>query len=223
MGRDPVMAGERGYARARGRLIETIRQRGIEDLEVLRLFDEVPRHLFVPEAIRPRAYEDAPLPIGHGQTISQPSLHALYLEVLQIQPDERVLEIGTGTGYQTALLAHLAEHVYSIERVRRLSIRARAILDALGIHNVALLVGDGSVGWSKYAPFDAILVAAAAPGIPDALVSQLVAHGGRMLVPVGDRKQQRLLLVRRMEDDLDTEEVTRCAFVPLVGRFGWTA
>ncbi|MFW6200960.1 MAG: protein-L-isoaspartate(D-aspartate) O-methyltransferase [Gemmatimonadota bacterium] len=211
---------DRSHERARRRLIETIRERGIDDLEVLRAFDLVPRHRFVPEAVRHRAYEDAPLPIGYGQTISQPSLQALYLQVLEVGAADRVLEIGTGSGYQTALLARLADHVYSVERLRALSVRARAALDALGVANVALLVGDGTIGWPKHSPYDAILVAAGAPSVPDALIDQL-AVDGRMLVPVGDRRDQQLLLVRRTAEGIEREEITRCTFVPLVGRFGW--
>jgi protein-L-isoaspartate(D-aspartate) O-methyltransferase len=138
---------DRRYERQRRQLIETIRERGIDDLEVLRVFDLVPRHLFVPEAVRHRAYEDAPVPIGFGQTASQPSLQALYLQLLRIHSDQRVLEIGTGSGYQTALLAHLASQVYSVERIRELSVRARAALDDLRLSNIALLVGDGTIGW----------------------------------------------------------------------------
>jgi protein-L-isoaspartate(D-aspartate) O-methyltransferase len=204
----------------RRQLIETIRERGIDDLEVLCAFDLVPRHLFIPDAVRHRAYEDAPLPIGYGQTASQPSLQALYLQTLRIQPSDGVLEVGTGTGFQTALLARLANRVYSIERIRELSVRARRILDELRVANVALLVGDGSVGWSRYAPFDAILVAAGAPSVPEALVDQL-AVGGRMLVPVGSRDQQKLMLVRRTPEGVAQEEVAECTFVPLLGRFGW--
>jgi protein-L-isoaspartate(D-aspartate) O-methyltransferase len=211
---------DRQYERARRQLIETISERGIEDLAVLRTFDLVARHLFLPEAVRHRAYEDAALPIGFGQTASQPSLQAVYLQILQPQPSERVLEIGTGSGYQTALLAQLAGHVYSIERIRELSNRARAVFDALRIPNIALLVGDGTVGWSRYAPYDAILVAAGAPSVPTALTEQL-APDGRMLIPVGDRRQQQLTLIRRTAAGFEQEAVAPCAFVPLVGRFGW--
>jgi protein-L-isoaspartate(D-aspartate) O-methyltransferase len=216
----PDALSDRRWERARRELIETIRERGIDDLEILRVFDLVPRHLFLPPAVHHRAYEDAPVPIGFGQTASQPSLQALYLHTLRIGARDRVLEIGTGSGYQTALLAHLASHVYSIERVRDLSVRARAVLDQLRFSNIALLAGDGSVGWSRYAPYDAILVAAAAPQVPQALLAQL-APGGRMLIPVGGREEQRLLLYRRTETGFEHEEVTRCAFVPLLGRFGW--
>lgn len=212
---------DRRWERLRRGLIEQIRERGIDDLEVLRVFDLVPRHLFVPESVHNRAYEDAPLPIGFSQTASQPSLQALYLQVLRLQPDDKVLEIGTGSGYQTALLAHLAGHVYSVERLRELSVRARAVLDSLRLSNVALLVGDGTIGWARFAPYDAILVAAAAPDVPPALIEQL-APGGRLLIPLGDRAEQNLTLIRKREDGtLEQEEITACTFVPLLGRFGW--
>jgi protein-L-isoaspartate(D-aspartate) O-methyltransferase len=213
---------DRRFERQRRQLIETIRERGIDDLEVLRTFDLIPRHLFLPEAVQHRAYEDAPLPIGYGQTSSQPSLQALYLQTLALGPGDRVLEIGTGTGFQTALLARLAGHVYSVERVRELSMRARTVLDQLRIGNVALLVGDGTVGWSRYSPYDAILVAAGAPSVPQALLEQL-APGGRMLIPLGTRDEQVLTLLRRAEDgEISQETLGRCTFVPLLGRFGWS-
>lgn len=211
------------FVAARRRLIEEIRNRGIEDLEILQLFDRVPRHLFLPEGIRHRAYEDAALPIGHGQTASQPSLQALTLSVLRPGPDDRVLEVGTGSGYQTALLALMAERVYSVERVRELSARARQALDAMRLSNVALLVGDGTIGWRKYAPYQVIIVSAAAPSVPPALVDQL-AEGGRMLIPVGDRESQELVLVRKGTGGAVSREslADRVTFVPLLGRFGWT-
>jgi protein-L-isoaspartate(D-aspartate) O-methyltransferase len=208
------------YVAARRALIERLQDRGIRDLNLLRVFDLVPRHEFLPEAVRHRAYEDAAVPIGFGQTASQPSLQALYMQLLEPEPHERVLEIGTGSGFQTAVLAHLAERVYSVERVRELSVRARASLDRLRFSNVALLVGDGTLGWSRFAPYDAILVSAGAPDIPQPLVSQL-SENGRMLVPVGTRESQRLVLVRRTPDGIEQEEVIDCTFVPLLGRFGW--
>ncbi len=208
------------YVAARRALIERLQDRGIRDLNLLRIFDLVPRHEFLPEAVRHRAYEDAAVPIGFGQTASQPSLQALYMQLLELEPHERVLEIGTGSGFQTAILAHLADRVYSVERVRELSVRARASLDRLRFSNVALLVGDGTIGWSRFAPYDAILVSAAAPDIPQPLISQLTA-GGRMLVPVGTRESQRLMLVRRTPGGIEQEEVIDCTFVPLLGRFGW--
>jgi protein-L-isoaspartate(D-aspartate) O-methyltransferase len=207
-----------GYRR---RLIEEIRSRGIEDLETLEVFDRVPRHLFLPEGVWPRAYEDAPIPIGYGQTASQPSLQAYCLSLLRPRAHEKVLEVGTGSGYLTALLALLADRVYSVERVRQLSQRARKSLDAAGIRNVALLVGDGTIGWRKYQPFDVIVVSAASPSVPAALVEQL-ADQGRMLIPVGSKDAQDLVLVRRTGFAV-TEEVVRgeCTFVPLLGRFAW--
>jgi protein-L-isoaspartate(D-aspartate) O-methyltransferase len=211
---------DRRYERARRQLIETIADRGIHDLAVLRAFDLVARHMFVPESVKHRAYEDSPLPIGFGQTASQPSLQALYMQVLDLQPSDKVLEVGTGSGFQTAVLASLVEHVYSIERVRELSVRARAVLDSLRLSNVALLVGDGTVGWSRYAPYDAILVAAAAPTIPDALVDQL-APNGRMLIPIGDRNEQTLTLVRKTDTGVEHSDLAAVTFVPLIGRFGW--
>jgi protein-L-isoaspartate(D-aspartate) O-methyltransferase len=207
-----------GYRR---KLIEDVRAHGIDDLEILEIFDRVPRHIFLPEGVLPRAYEDAPIPIGYHQTASQPSLQAYYLTLLRPGRDEKVLEIGTGSGYLTALLALLSDRVYSVERVRELSQRARRALDAMGLKNVALLVGDGTIGWRKYQPFDVIVVSAASPSIPPALVDQL-ADGGRMLIPVGSRASQELVLVRRDASGL-SEEVVKgdCTFVPLLGRFAW--
>jgi len=213
------MSGDRFVAQRRG-LIGRMQERGIRDLEILRAFDLVPRHQFVPHAVAHRAYEDAAIPIGFGQTASQPSLQAFYMQTLGIGPRDRVLEVGTGSGFQTAVLAHLADRVYSIERIPELASRAREALDALRLSNVAILVGDGTVGWSRYAPYDAILVAAGSPEIPGPLVDQL-ADGGRMLVPVGGRDNQRLLLVRRRGGEVMQEEVMECTFVPLLGRFGW--
>jgi protein-L-isoaspartate(D-aspartate) O-methyltransferase len=210
------------YVAQRRLLTERIRARGIGDLAVLQAFQDTPRHEFVPEAVRHRAYEDAPLPIGFGQTASQPSLQALYVQLLELRRSDRVLEVGTGSGYQTAVLARLVDRVYSIERVRELSTRARAALDRMGAFNVALLVGDGTVGWSRYAPYDAILVAAGSPEVPGPLAEQL-AEDGRMLVPVGTRESQQLLLVRRTPAGLTSEKIIDCTFVPLLGRFGWAA
>jgi protein-L-isoaspartate(D-aspartate) O-methyltransferase len=207
-----------GYRR---RLIEEVRLRGVEDLEILQLFDQVPRHLFLPEGIWNRAYEDAPIPIGYQQTASQPSLQALYLSILKPQSHERVLEIGTGSGFLTALLARMADRVYSVERIRELSTRARKALDSLGLLNVALLVGDGTIGWRKYAPYDVIVVSAASPSIPKAYLEQL-GDPGRMLIPVGTRDAQDLILVRKEGGEIIQEAVQAgCTFVPLLGRFAW--
>jgi protein-L-isoaspartate(D-aspartate) O-methyltransferase len=171
--------------------------------------------------VQPRAYEDAPIPIGFGQTASQPSLQAHYLSILRPGPNDKVLEIGTGCGYLTALLSLMADRVYSVERVRELSQRARKALDAFGVKNAALLVGDGTIGWRKYAPFDVIVVSAAGPSVPQTLVDQL-ADGGRMLIPVGGRDTQELTLVRRTGFAVTEETVGGAVkFVPLLGRFAW--
>jgi protein-L-isoaspartate(D-aspartate) O-methyltransferase len=210
------------YEGQRRALIGTMQERGIRDLNVLRAFDTIHRHEFVPETMRHQAYSDAPVPIGFGQTASQPSLQALYMQVLDLQPGHKVLEVGTGCGFQTAVLAQLVDRVYSVERIRELAVRAREQLDALRISNVAILVGDGTIGWSRYAPYDAILVAAGGPEVPRPLMEQL-AEGGRMLIPVGGRTMQRLMLVERSGDNWTQREVTECTFVPLLGRFGWAS
>lgn len=205
---------------ARRRLVEALQEGGIRDLAVLRAFDEVPRHIFVPTGMRHRAYEDSALPIGQGQTISQPSMHARYLELLRLTGNEKVLEIGTGSGYQTALLAQLASQVFSIERVAPLLERARDAIRQTGARNVSVLVGDGTLGWRDYGPYDAILVTAGAPDIPRPLAEQL-AEGGRLLIPLGGRDEQMLTLVTRRGEALETRDIGPVRFVPLVGTFGW--
>ncbi len=221
MAAEPV--DDRSFDGYRRKLIEQIRGRGIEDLAILQLFDRVPRHFFVPEGVWPRAYEDAAIPIGYGQTASQPSLQALYLSVLEVTPDDVVLEIGTGSGFLTGLLSLTADRVYSVERIRELSVRARAALDRLRINNVALMVGDGTIGWRKYAPFDVIVVSAASPSVPPAFIDQL-AEGGRLLIPVGTRERQELVLVRREDGEMHEEIMHgECTFVPLLGRFAWAS
>lgn len=210
----------RAHRRDRRRLVERLRSAGIEDLAVLHAFDAVPRHRFVPEALRRRAYEDAALPLGHGQTISRPGVHALHLSLAGLDGDERVLEIGTGSGFQTALLCRLCREVYSVERVPELAERARDRLAELGMENATLKIGDGSRGWPEEAPFEAILVGAAAPEVPDALRDQL-ASGGRMVVPVGEEEDQELRLVCREPDGWTETTVDRARFVPLLGEEGW--
>ncbi|MDE3152904.1 MAG: protein-L-isoaspartate(D-aspartate) O-methyltransferase [Gemmatimonadota bacterium] len=205
----------------RQRLVEQLREKGVTDLAVLRAFELTPRHEFVPTGIRHRAYEDAALPIGNGQTISQPSVHGRSLQLLRLTGRERVLEIGTGSGYQTVLLSHLVDQVFSIERVAPLLDAARRQIAALDAKNVSLLMGDGTVGWREYAPYDAIIVSAASPDVPAPLVAQL-ADGGRLLVPVGGRDAQALVLVTRRGDGYDREELDAVRFVPLLGRHGWT-
>ncbi len=209
-----------GYGGYRAQLVETLQRKGIRDLAVLRAIRMVPRHLFVPESVRHRAYDDAALPIGSSQTISQPWVQARYLELLSLTGRERVLEVGTGSGYQTALLAMLCDAVFSVERIPALAQRARDALAASGIRNVTVLVGDGTLGWRPFAPYDGILVAAASPEIPAPLVEQL-APGGRMVIPLGDRSNQTLTLVRREGTELRTTTVADVRFVPLLGEFGF--
>ena len=209
-----------GYGGYRGQLVETLQQKGIRDLAVLRAIRTVPRHLFVPESVRHRAYDDTALPIGNGQTISQPYVQARYLELIGLGGRERVLEIGAGSGYQTALLAMLAESVFGVERIPSLARSARAALEEAAIRNATVLVGDGTLGWRPYSPYDAILVAAASPEIPAPLVEQL-APDGRMVIPLGDRASQVLTLVRRQGEELKVSTLEDVRFVPLLGEFGF--
>jgi protein-L-isoaspartate(D-aspartate) O-methyltransferase len=204
----------------RRRLVEALQERGVRDLAVLHAFDQTPRHLFVPTAMRHRAYEDSALPIGNGQTISQPSTHARYLELLALTGKERVLEIGTGSGYQTVLLSHLASQVFSIERVGTLVTQARDAIRAAGASNVSLLAGDGTLGWRDYSPYDAILVTAGSPTVPTPLAEQL-SEGGRLLIPIGDREVQTLTLFTRRGDELERRDIGAARFVPLIGKYGW--
>jgi protein-L-isoaspartate(D-aspartate) O-methyltransferase len=204
----------------RQRLVETIRSRGIHDLAVLRAFEMTPRHLFVPTGLWHKAYEDAPLPIGSGQTISQPSIHAKYLELLHLTGREKVLEIGTGSGYQTVLLAHLVSQVFSVERIAALLEQAKRNIERAGVRNVSLLLGDGTVGWRAHAPYDAILVSAASPKVPDPLVEQL-AEGGRLVIPLGGMEEQELVMFTRRGTELIRESVLPVRFVPLLGTHGW--
>jgi protein-L-isoaspartate(D-aspartate) O-methyltransferase len=204
----------------RRRLVEALQERGVRDLAVLHAFDQTPRHLFVPTAMRHRAYEDSALPIGNGQTISQPSTHARYLELLALTGKERVLEIGTGSGYQTVLLSHLASQVFSIERVGTLVTQARDAIRAAGASNVSLLAGDGTLGWRDYSPYDAILVTAGSPTVPTPLAEQL-ADGGRLLIPIGDREEQILTLFTRRGEELERRDIGAARFVPLIGKYGW--
>jgi protein-L-isoaspartate(D-aspartate) O-methyltransferase len=210
------------YRGARRRLIETLQSLGIKDLTVLHAFDQTPRHLFVPTGQRHRAYEDSALPIGNGQTISQPSVHARYLELLHLTGHERVLEIGTGSGYQTVLLANLAAQVFSIERVAALMDRARETIRECGARNISLLLGDGSIGWREYAPYDAILVSAAAPDVPLPLLDQL-AEGGRLIIPLGGREDQMLTLITKSAGQVDRRDILPVRFVPLLGAHGWSS
>lgn len=218
------MAGAVGpeFRGARRRLIETLQANGITDLAVLRAFDLVPRHAFVPTGVAHRAYEDAALPIGNGQTISQPTVHARSLQELRLTGRERVLEIGTGSGYQTVLLSHLAAQVFSIERVPALLDRARELLAQLDVRNVSLLLGDGTLGWRDYAPYDGIVVGAASPDVPLPYAEQL-ADGGRLVIPIGARDEQTLCVFTKRNGALERRDVGPVRFVPLLGAHGWQA
>ena len=210
-----------GLAGQREKMVRTqIESRGIRDPRVLAAFRKAPRHLFIPEGMRSRAYEDCPLPIGQGQTISQPYTVARMTEALCLQGKELVLEIGTGSGYQAAILAELAEWVYSVERIRDLAASARKILDELGYHNVAITVGDGTLGWKEHAPYDAIIVTAGSPDIPKPLVAQL-KQGGRLVIPVGDVYSQELILGIKEGEELATKDLGAYRFVELIGAHGW--
>ena len=207
-------------ARLRRMVDEQLRGRDIGDERVLRAMEQVPRELFVPPDLRRRAYDDAALPIGAGQTISQPYMVARILEELGLDGDEHVLDVGTGSGYQAAVLAQLADEVHSIERIPELAEQAGRNLEAAGIHNVQIHIGDGSLGDPVHAPFDAIAVAAAAPDLPQALYDQLKV-GGRLVVPVGGRRGQRLQVIVRSPEGPAVIRSVPCRFVPLVGEEGF--
>jgi protein-L-isoaspartate(D-aspartate) O-methyltransferase len=199
---------------------EQIRRRGIRDGRVLSVMEEVPRHLFIPEEIRQRAYADEPLPIGEGQTISQPYIVAEMTAALRLSGTEKVLEIGTGSGYQTVILARLCRELVTVERLATLSADARARLSKMDTGNVTFVVGDGSLGSPGHAPFDRILSAAASPSVPAPWISQL-AEGGIIVLPVGGRYEQELVRVTRVGDRTETEVLGGCRFVPLVGMHGF--
>lgn len=210
------------YSIARRRMIaKHIIARGITDEAVIKAIELVPRHLFVEDALQAQAYSDYPLPIGEKQTISQPFIVATMTAALKLQPSDRVLEIGTGSGYQAAVLSKLAAHVYSVERIASLARRARRVLDSINFSNVHIQVSDGTCGWSEQAPFDAIIVTAGAPSVPPIYKEQL-AVGGRLVIPVGDGAAQVLKrIVRTAEQTFSEEDVLECRFVPLIGKFGW--
>lgn len=209
------------FQKARDRMVESqLVSRGIRDPRVLAAMRKVPRHFFVDEALQEQAYSDHPLPIGEKQTISQPYIVALMSEALQLKGHEKVLEIGTGSGYQAAVLAELADRVFSVERFPTLAFRANQILQKLGYRKVIIRVGDGTLGWPDDAPFDGIVVTAGAPDIPQALVDQLRV-GGRLVVPVGDRISQDLILVERAPEGINKSNLGGVRFVDLVGKWGW--
>lgn len=209
------------YRFARERMVKKqLSPRGITDQGVLKVMGEIPRHLFMEEALVGEAYSDHPLPIGHKQTISQPYIVALMTQALELTGKEKTLEIGTGSGYQTAILGELSEKVYTIERVRPLMEKARTLLAELGYTNILFKAFDGTLGWKEFEPFDTIIVTAGAPKVPQPLLDQL-AEGGRIIVPIGDRFSQELIEIVREEDRFKEENLGGCRFVDLVGAHGW--
>lgn len=209
------------FRRLRQEMVRTqIAERGVRDPRVLETMLRVPRHLFVPEDLRHRSYDDSPLPIGEGQTISQPYMVAWMTELLRVEEEDRVLEVGTGSGYQAAILCELAGEVFSIEKNPVLAREAEERLRNLGYTNVRVKVGDGTLGWAEEAPFDGIMVTAGAPSVPQPLLEQL-AEGGRLVIPVGSASMQMLTVVRKERGKFHTTEEGSCIFVPLVGKYGW--
>ena len=209
------------YQSLRQQMVETLIERGIRDRRVIEAFRKVPRHLFLDEALWPQAYSDYPLPIGEKQTISQPYIVALMTEALGLTGMDKVLEIGTGSGYQTAILAELADSVYTIERLPDLAKRARKVLDQMKYTNVVIRVGDGTSGWRDESPFAGIIVTAAAPEAPDPLLQQLEI-GGKLIIPIGDEQFQDLLVYfKEGEDRYREENLGGCRFVKLIGEHGW--
>jgi protein-L-isoaspartate(D-aspartate) O-methyltransferase len=210
------------YASQRQQMVETqLLRRGIRDERVLKAMRKVPRHLFLDEALWPQAYEDHPLPIGEKQTISQPYIVALMTEALELTGRERVLEIGTGSGYQTAILAELAERVYSIERIAVIAKRTRKILDDLTYSNVVMTISDGTCGWKEHGPYHGIIVTAASPYPPKPLLEQLAADG-RLVIPIGDEfTQEMMVYIREGEGSYSKENLGGCRFVKLIGEHGW--
>ena len=214
-------AGERDYQKERLAMVEEqLRRRGISDPRVLEAMAKVPRHLFVPEDYQNSAYEDRPLPIGEGQTISQPYMVAIMTQSLELKGREKVLEIGTGSGYQAAILAELARAVYTVERISSLTQSAQKVLRNLGYQNIFFRTGDGSKGWPEEALFDGIMVTAGAPDIPQTFKAQLT-EGGILVIPTGPRYTQTLFKLTREGEQFIEEDVTGCVFVPLVGDHGW--
>lgn len=199
---------------------EQLKARGVSDERLLAAFRKVPRHLFVPAEFQQEAYADRPLPIGGGQTISQPYMVALMTGCLRLQGHERVLEIGSGSGYQTAILAELALEVYSVERLPELLRAVEERLSGMGYANVHLVPGNGSLGWPQHAPYDGMIVTAAAPDVPTPLLEQL-GDGGRMVLPIGPQEAQTLVEVRKRHGIIHRREIASCIFVPLVGEHGW--
>jgi protein-L-isoaspartate(D-aspartate) O-methyltransferase len=211
------------YAGQRRKMVEEqLVERGVKDLRVQEAMSRVPRHLFAQESLQHRAYGDTPLPIGENQTLSQPYIVGAMTAALDLKGEERVLEIGTGSGYQTAVVAELARQVFTIERLNNLSRKAQNILEGLNYMNIVFKMFDGTYGWPDQAPFDAILITASAKEIPDSLIKQL-REGGRLVAPTGDTKNQKLVVLTKKAGSVSRRELGDCKFVPLIGKFGWSA
>lgn len=219
---DAATAAEnREYAQLRALMVERyVAARGVKDSRVLEAMRQIPRHLFVPQVVRAKSYGEGALPIGAGQTISQPWIVGRMIELLELTGKEKVLEVGTGTGYQACVLSKVAARVFSIERINELALRAVELVRELKLHNVSVKVFDGTYGWSDQAPFDRIIVAATAPELPEPLVQQL-GRGGTLVIPLGRADNQRLARVRRVGTGIQIEDCGPASFVPLIGRFGW--
>lgn len=216
-----AVAENREYAQQRALMVERyVAARGVKDPRVLEAMRQVPRHLFVPQVVRAKAYGEGALPIGAGQTISQPWIVGRMIELLELNGTEKVLEVGTGTGYQACVLSKVAARVFSIERINELALRAVELVREMKLHNVSVKVFDGTYGWSDQAPFDRIIVAATAPELPEPLVQQL-GRGGTLVIPLGRSDDQRLARVRRVGTGIQIEDCGPASFVPLIGRFGW--
>ena len=199
---------------------EQLVERGVKNLSLLEAMSRVPRHLFAQDSLQHRAYGDTPLPIGENQTISQPYIVGAMTEALALKGEERVLEIGTGSGYQTAIIAELCRQVFTIERLNNLSRKAQNILESLNYMNIVFKMFDGTYGWPDQAPFDAILITASAPEIPDSLVKQL-GDGGRLVAPIGGADKQKLVVLTKKGDSVSRRDLVNCKFVPLIGKYGW--
>ena len=209
------------YVGQRRKMVEEqLVERGVKNLSVLEAMSRVPRHLFAQDSLQHRAYGDTPLPIGENQTISQPYIVGSMTEALALKGEERVLEIGTGSGYQTAIIAELCRQVFTIERLNNLSRKAQNILESLNYMNIVFKMFDGTYGWPDQAPFDAILITASAPEIPDSLVKQL-GDGGRLVAPIGGADKQKLVVLTKKGDRVSRRDLVNCKFVPLIGKYGW--
>jgi len=216
MGRKPM-----DYESKRNRMVDKqIIARGVNDPSVIDTFRKVPRHKFIPAGTESRAYDDSPLPIGEGQTISQPYIAALMTEVLELKGSEKTLEIGLGSGYQTAVLSRLSSEVFSVERIPSLAVRAETTLSTLGYKNVHIHIGDGSLGWEEHAPYEAIIVTASCPAEPSTLLKQL-SQGGRLVAPIGGAFSQILTVYKKDGSKIIRKEIIPCVFVPLIGREAW--